>query len=87
MAEKARQVSPTDPATADTLGWILYKKGDYARARALLEESAGKMSEQPEVQLHVGMVRYMMGDERAARTALQEAAASKDEFPDKAEAF
>ena len=86
LAEKARQLSPRDPATADTLGWILYKKGDYTRARALLEESASKMSEQAEVQFHVGMVRYMLDDEASARAALQEAASSTQEFPGKEEA-
>lgn len=86
LAEKARELAPGDPAAADTLGWIVFKKGDYARARGLLEESAGKLSSQPEVQYHLGMARYMLGDEDLARTALQEAASSTQEFPGKDEA-
>ncbi|HXT11944.1 MAG TPA: tetratricopeptide repeat protein, partial [Candidatus Angelobacter sp.] len=85
LAEKAYQASPT-ASTADTLGWILVKKGEYPRARALLEDSASKLSGNPEVQLHLGMVRYMMGDEGPARAALQEAANSTEDFPSKDEA-
>jgi tetratricopeptide (TPR) repeat protein len=86
LAEKARELSPQDPATADTLGWILYKKGEYMRALGLLTESASKLTEEPEVQLHLGMVHYMLGEEGPARLALQQAARSPDDFPDKAEA-
>jgi tetratricopeptide (TPR) repeat protein len=86
LAKKATDLAPGDPASEDTLGWIVYKKGDYARARALLEDSAGKMPNEAEVQYHVGMARYMMGDEDPARQALQTAAASTADFPGKAEA-
>jgi tetratricopeptide (TPR) repeat protein len=86
LAQKARQLSPGDPSTADTLGWILYKKGDYTRARGLLEESASKMTEQPEVQYHLGMVRYMLDDETPARAALQEAVSSPQAFSGKDDA-
>jgi tetratricopeptide (TPR) repeat protein len=86
LAEKARELSPQDPATADTLGWILYKKGEYMRALGLLTESASKLPEEPEVQLHLGMVQYMLGEEGAARLALQQAVHSTDEFPGKNEA-
>jgi tetratricopeptide (TPR) repeat protein len=86
LAEKARQLAPRDPSSEDTLGWIVFKRGDYARARALLEESASKMPNQPEIQYHLGMARYMLGDEEPARLALQQAAGSTEEFPGKEEA-
>jgi tetratricopeptide (TPR) repeat protein len=86
LAEKALQLSPDNPSSADTLGWIVYKKGDYARARGLLEQSAAKLPDQPEVQLHLGLARYMLGDQDAARTALQQAASSTQDFPGKEEA-
>jgi len=77
MADKARQLAPHDPATADTLGWIVYKRGDYARALALETESAAKLGGLPEVQLHLGLAQYMSGNESAARTALTLVANSK----------
>jgi tetratricopeptide (TPR) repeat protein len=70
LAETARDVMHNDAATADTLGWISYKRGDYARARALLRESADKLSSEPEVQYHLGLTHYMLGEESAARAAL-----------------
>ena len=34
----------------------------------LLQDSAAKLPDSPEVQFHVGMAHYMMGDEAAARS-------------------
>jgi tetratricopeptide (TPR) repeat protein len=85
-AQKARELMPEDPSTADTLGWILYKKGDYARALPLLTESATKMVAEPEVRFHLGMTQYMLGNEEAARSALEGAAQSTKEFPGKEQA-
>lgn len=87
LAKKAFDLDPSDPSAADTLGWITYKKGDYAHARPMIEESAAKLTTEPEVSYHLGMVRYMMGDEEPARQALQKAAAATAEFPGKAEAL
>lgn len=86
MAERARQLLPYDPFTADTLGWILFKKGDYVRALSLLRESASKLPGQSEVQFHLGMAQYMTGDEDAARTSLQNAVNGTDNFSGKDEA-
>jgi tetratricopeptide (TPR) repeat protein len=71
LAETARELAHDDPATADTLGWVAYKRGDYARARALISESAEKYGNDPEVQYHFGMTHYMLGEEPAARVALE----------------
>lgn len=71
LAEKARDVSHADPATADTLGWIAYKRGDYPRARALIGEAAEKLPTDPEIGYHLGLAHYMLGEEPAARAALE----------------
>lgn len=77
LASRARDINPGNPvaaaSTADTLGWVLFKMGDYVRALALLQESARVLSEQPDVLFHLGMTHYMMGEESAARVALQNA--------------
>jgi tetratricopeptide (TPR) repeat protein len=86
LAEKCRQLSPQDPALADTLGWILYKKGEYTRALPLVVDSATRLPNQPEIQLHLGLIQYMLGDEKAARAALQQAANSPGDFVGKEEA-
>jgi tetratricopeptide (TPR) repeat protein len=83
MGEKVRQLLPSDPTAADTFGWVLYKRADYTRALPLLEESATKFPNDPEIQFHVGMTHYMLGNESAARLALQKAAQSTKDFPGK----
>jgi tetratricopeptide (TPR) repeat protein len=86
LAKKANEAAPSDPHMADTLGWILFKRGEYGNALRLLEESAGKLPDQPEIQFHAGMAHYMLGDETAARLALQKAADANADFPGKDEA-
>jgi Flp pilus assembly protein TadD len=85
LAQKARALQPADAAIADTLGWILYKKGNYQQSLTLLQESAQKLPNNPEVQFHFGMASYMMGDMDAARTAFHQAAAAANDFPGKEE--
>ncbi|MEO7299896.1 MAG: tetratricopeptide repeat protein [Verrucomicrobiota bacterium] len=79
-ASRARQLLPNDPYSGDTLGWILYKRGDYHRALGLLSESAQKLPAEPEIQFHLGMTHYMLGDVAAAQIALQKAVGDSREF-------
>jgi tetratricopeptide (TPR) repeat protein len=85
LARKARDLQGNDPAIADTFGWILSKRGDYQQALPILQESAAKLSDSPEVQFHLGMTAYMMGQTDLARVALQKAAGATKDFPGKEE--
>ncbi len=85
LAKQARALQPNDSAVADTLGWILFKRGDYQQALSVLTESVGKSPENPEVQYHQGMAAYMAGNPHLARTALQRAAEASGDFPGKEE--
>jgi len=87
MAAKARELLPYDPATADTLGWILYKRREYHRSLGLIQESAVKLPAEPEIQFHLGMTYYMLNDEPGARTALARAVQSDRPFPGKPQAI
>lgn len=71
LAQRARQLAPSDPHNADTLGWILHRKRQYPWALSLLQESAEKLPGEAEIQFHLGLTHYMMGDELAARAALE----------------
>ena len=84
FARKARDLAPNVPQIADTLGWILFKKGDYGSALPLLQEAAVKLSNLGEVEFHVGMGLYMVGQEEPSRAALQKAVDA--DFPGKEEA-
>jgi len=85
LARKARDVQPQDPAVADTLGWVLYKRGDYQQALSLLQESVEKAPDNPEIQFHLGMTAYMMGQTDIAKVAFKKAANTAKDFPNKDE--
>jgi tetratricopeptide (TPR) repeat protein len=86
LAKRGREAAPNEPQLADTLGWILFKKGDYDNALRLLQESAGKLPNSANAQFHSGMAHYMMGEEGPARLALQKAVDATAYFPEKDEA-
>ncbi len=85
LARKARELQRDDPAVADTFGWVLFKRGEYQQALAILQESAAKLPDSPEVQFHLGMTAYMTGQTDLARVALQKAARATKDFPGKDE--
>jgi tetratricopeptide (TPR) repeat protein len=86
LAKRAKAVLPAEPRGTDTLGWILFKKGQYGDALRLLQESADKLPDEPEVQYHLGTALYILGEEVPARIALEKAAEATRDFPDKNEA-
>jgi tetratricopeptide (TPR) repeat protein len=85
LANKARQLQGQDASVGDTFGWVLYKRGDYQQALAILQESAQKAADKPEIQFHLGMTAYMMGQTDLARAAFKKAASATQDFPDKDE--
>lgn len=86
LAQRARQVATGDPATADTLSWILYQKGYYSRAAGPAAEAAAGLPDSATVHYHLGLTRYMLGDESGARAALERALGLKPEDENAAEA-
>jgi len=85
LAKKAKEVA-NEPHIADTLGWILFKRGDYNGALPLLQEGAAKLPNLPEIQFHLGMTYYMLGEEEPARVALQKVVDAPADFPAKDQA-
>jgi tetratricopeptide (TPR) repeat protein len=81
LARKCRELAPNDPASADTLGWTLFRQGQLAQALSLLKECAEKLPNEPEVQYHLGMVHYQLGEEQPARVAFQDALQLGRTFP------
>lgn len=86
LARKAHELRSDDPSIADTLGWVLYKKGDYQQAQTLSQESAGKLAQNSDVLFHLGMASYMMGQVDTARAAFQQALKGTANFEGKEEA-
>lgn len=86
LAQTAVEVLPEDPRIADTLAWILYKRGVYDRALSLLRESAEKLSNNAEVQYHLGMTHYKLNNHSEAKEALGKALKLSSAFPGAEEA-
>jgi tetratricopeptide (TPR) repeat protein len=85
LAKRAKE-AVNEPHINDTLGWILFKRGEYSNALPVLQESAGKLPDSPEIQFHLGMAHYMLGEEEPARLALQKAVDAAKDFPEEQEA-
>jgi len=77
IGRQAREAAPDEASVADTLGWILFKRGDLHGALELLQESAGRAPEDTVVQYHMGMAHYMLGEEDPARVAFERAAGAE----------
>ncbi len=75
LAQTARRNLPSQPAVADTLGWVYYKKQQYDLAIRELEDAVEKDPDNPEYQYHLGAAYAANGDVAKARTALQKAVA------------
>lgn len=86
IARTARELRPFDPHVADTLAWIVYKRGEYPWALGLLQESAERLPRDGEVLFHLAMTHYMLGEEQPAAAAFQRALETGMDFPGKAEA-
>jgi tetratricopeptide (TPR) repeat protein len=71
LIEKARLISPKDPAIIDSLGWVYYKMGKVNESLKLLEE-AYKVFPDPEVAAHLGEVLWQMGEHNKARDIWQQ---------------
>ncbi|MCP9439584.1 MAG: tetratricopeptide repeat protein [Nitrospira sp.] len=80
-AQTAREQQPNDPAIADTIGWLYYKKNAYVLAISLLKEAAEKLPTNPVVHYHLGMAQYKNGDKDGAKKSLHLALKLDRHFP------
>lgn len=75
LAVKARIAFPTDATVAETLGIIICRQGDYARADSLLLESAQQLTQDPELFYYLGTAQFHLKQNKESKTALQRALA------------
>ncbi|MEO5958635.1 MAG: tetratricopeptide repeat protein [Opitutaceae bacterium] len=85
LARRARELDPSSPSIADTLGWILFNRKEYPQALELIAEAATKLPTNPEIQFHLGRANQVTGHVEEARSAFQKAASSTADFPGKDE--
>ena len=86
LARTAQQVLPDDPNVNDTLGWILFKKGDASGAVTYLEKSLAANPEDPGYQYHLGLAYAQLGLWDKAKPALTRALGAQPGHPEAAAA-
>ena len=80
LVTKYRSALMQQPESADTVGWVLYRHGDYTYALSVLQDCVSKKPDQPEMVFHLGIVQYMLGQEQAARETFQRSLKIKKDF-------
>jgi cellulose synthase operon protein C len=86
IAKQAVQLSPKDPRILDTLGWILYMKGENDGALENLRKAKAGLPGNPTVRYHLGKALLKIGRKDDAKAELQGALAISPDFPEAADA-
>ncbi len=69
-AKKADELKPGNPGILDTLGWVYYKKKQYAKSSKYLEKAVQAESGSPELNYHLGASYYAEGKNDLAKKYL-----------------
>lgn len=72
LVEKALQLSPDDPFIMDSMGWVYYRMGQYAKAVEYLKRALG-LRPDPEIAAHLGEVLWAQGERGEAEKVWQSA--------------
>jgi tetratricopeptide (TPR) repeat protein len=68
LIRRAVEVEPSNPMFLDSLGWVLYKRGQIGEARRFLEQAvAGARAADPVVLDHLGDALYRLNEQDLAR--------------------
>jgi tetratricopeptide (TPR) repeat protein len=70
--ERAYELKPNDPAVMDSMGWIQFRKGNYAEAENFLRKALNLMDD-AEIIGHLGELLWAQGNYEEARNLLREA--------------
>ncbi|TXS96387.1 tetratricopeptide repeat protein [Parahaliea maris] len=74
LIEQALALEPMEPAILDSMGWVLYRQGNYDEALTYLER-AYRAFPDPEVAAHLGEVLWVSGRADQARAIWRDALA------------
>ena len=72
LISKALSLNPEEPAIIDSMGWVLYRRGDLAGAEKYLRKAWSKMND-PEVASHLAQVLIDLGNRAEASATLKKA--------------
>ena len=65
LITRALELRPEDPFIIDSMGWVLYRMGDYKRAVELLQKAIAKRPD-AEIAAHLGEVLWVSGQREQA---------------------
>lgn len=77
---RSESAARRDIYTADLLAWCLYKKGQYAEAKASSDEALRLKTRDPRLLFHAGMIADALGDRAAGAKYLRQALAINPTF-------
>jgi tetratricopeptide (TPR) repeat protein len=78
--EEALQRNPDSAAILDSMGWVLYRLGEFEAAREKLEQAYAKDAD-AEIAAHLIEVLWASGDKQAARSLLRSASEKAQDSP------
>ena len=78
--QKALEAEPENPAIIDSMGWVLFKLGEYEAALGYLERAL-QLFPDPEVAAHIVDVQWALGNESQAQELLRESLAEHPDSP------
>ena len=73
MIQRALQLEPNDGFYIDSLGWVYFQKGDYARAVEQLERAVAITVDDPTIIEHLGDAYLKFGNFDLALSRYREA--------------
>jgi tetratricopeptide (TPR) repeat protein len=74
FAVKAEKLAPRSAEVLDTLGWVQYRRGDFAEAEKFLSRAAERAPSNATIQFHLGMAYASLGRKADAVSTLRRAA-------------
>ena len=79
LVRRAVALEPDNGAYVDSLGWALFRLGEFEAARSQLERAQQLVPEDSTILEHLGDVYVALGDTRRAREVYENALAINDE--------
>jgi tetratricopeptide (TPR) repeat protein len=79
MLERAIQLVPDDGAIVDSLGWVMYRSGDYEEAIKQLERAVALDANDATINDHLGDAYWRAGRQLEARTQWEKAERLSDD--------
>lgn len=73
MLLRAAELQPQDGYIMDSLGWLYFKRNEYGKAQAVLEQAVNKITNEPVVYWHLGELYAAMDRKADAKRCYEQA--------------